>query len=396
MKLNLDAMPTNILLVNDVSSEIKLLNKTARRFDSDWNYFNAESYEELYAILEKEKIDVMICGLNMERMDGAQLLQKVRENYPNIIRIALTENVDSSQSLNSARLAHQILIMSSNAKSLKDKIAETIYLRRFVKNQEVLKIVNGLEQLPSLPDLYLNLEEEISKPNISVRNVGHIISKDITMTAKILHMVNSAFFRIPQKISDPVQAINYLGLEVVKSLVLFAKVFSSCQNKAVDFSINELWNHSLKVALYSRDYLQLETQNKKAADEAYIAGLLHDLGKLVFLEVPGYLENVRELVDHENYNWQQAEYELYQTSHAELGAYILGLWGLPDFIVEGVAFHHDPPKAKRSITASDAVYIANSFSHLPFFDFVQIQQLRSEGRIFQFLEKMDKEAEISN
>ncbi len=383
-------MSLNILVVNDIPSELKIIKKTAKHFDPDWNLLIAESYEQLYEILENEKIEVLISGLEMEKMDGTQLLQRIKENYPSLIRILLTENSNSGNSLTSARLAHQTLIKSSNPKLIKNKIAETIHLRRFVKNEEVLKIVNGLEQLPSLPDLYLRLEEEMSKQNISMRNIGEIIARDITMTAKILQMVNSAFFRIPQKISNPVQAINYLGLEVVKSLVLFAKVFSS-YNKNADFSVTELWNHSLKVATYARDYILLETQNQKEADEAYIAGLLHDLGKLVFLEVPGYLKNVNELIEHENYGWQQAEYELYQTSHAELGAYILGLWGLPDFIVEGVAFHHDPPREQHNTTASDAVYIANSFSQLPFFDFVQIQQLRAEGRIFQFLEKMNAE-----
>jgi putative nucleotidyltransferase with HDIG domain len=174
--------------------------------------------------------------------------------------------------------------------------------------------------------------------------VGSLISHDISFSAKILQLVNSAYFGLPQKIIDPQQATIYLGIEVVKALVLSNHVFSSFRDEAelLGFSISELWRHSLGVGMLAGEIARVEMVEDKVVEEAFIAGVLHDIGKLILLRVPVLYKKIMEFVEYTGSDFVDAEYTVLKTSHAEIGAYLLGLWGIPDSVVEILAFHHEP------------------------------------------------------
>ncbi|MCP4412094.1 MAG: HDOD domain-containing protein, partial [Gammaproteobacteria bacterium] len=161
-----------------------------------------------------------------------------------------------------------------------------------------------------------------------------------------LQLVNSAFFALPRKITDPQQAAVFVGLETLKSLVLSIHVFSSLSEDAAlsEFSLMKMWSHSLRTSRLAGDIARAAHADRKVVEEAMIAGMLHDIGKLVLLEVPRQYKEVIELIETTGCDSSDAEYAIMKTSHAELGAYLLGLWGLPDTVVESVAFHHDPSK----------------------------------------------------
>jgi putative nucleotidyltransferase with HDIG domain len=180
----------------------------------------------------------------------------------------------------------------------------------------------------------------------SLKKVSHIISQDVSMSAKILQLVNSPFFGLPQKITDPQQAAVYLGMDTLKSLVLSIHVFSLFAEDAElhGFSLAEMCKHSLMVGRLARDIARTETDDKEVAEEALIAGILHDIGKLILLKIPRQYNQVLDFIERTGCDLVEAEYTVMKTSHAELGAYLLGLWGISENIVESVAFHHNPSK----------------------------------------------------
>jgi putative nucleotidyltransferase with HDIG domain len=200
----------------------------------------------------------------------------------------------------------------------------------------------------------------------AIEKVGQIISKDLSMTAKILQMVNSAFFGLFRKINSPEQAVKMLGLETIKALVLSVKIFSEFnQNNYSWFKIGDLFNHSLAVSVFASTILKKENQDLALINNAMMAGLLHDLGKLIL--ATNFEKSYREVLAAEQgsgKNLLDLEYDVFGTSHAEIGAYLMGLWRFENTIIEAIAFHHLPVRSMtQHLGLLTAVHVANALNH---------------------------------
>jgi len=211
-----------------------------------------------------------------------------------------------------------------------------------------------------------------------LHKIGELISQDISLTAKVLQIVNSAFFGLSRKISNPTEAVTFLGANIIKSLILYIKIFSSFKMPEENQNfINNIWLHSIKVADISKKISKYYTKNISISEGAYIASILHDIGKIVLLQIPNYYNDIIELISVEKISYQEAEYRLFHTSHSEVGAYLLGIWGLPEEIVEAVAYHHKPSKTENDeFTILTFVHIANSLSFFPEFDLKYLEDLK--------------------
>jgi YesN/AraC family two-component response regulator len=176
-------------------------------------------------LLALEQVDIIVTGYEKPQMDGAQLLSIVKEKYPNVVRIILSGYSEKEYVMKTSSSAHQFLAKPCKIDALKNTIKRLINLRQLVLNEEIKQKITGLSNLPSLPSLYKQLDDELKSPIVSLKKIGDIIAQDITMTAKILQMVNSAFFGLPQKINDPVQAVIW-EMDTLKSLVLSTSFFS--------------------------------------------------------------------------------------------------------------------------------------------------------------------------
>ncbi len=141
---------------------------------------------------------------------------------------------------------HQFLSKPCDAETLKTTVARVCSMRDLLEDEALIKVVSGIESLPSLPKLYSEVMDEVNSEEGSLNKVGEIISRDSGMSAKILQLVNSAFFGLPRHITSPVRAVHLLGLETVKSLILSVKIFSMfSQSDLADYSVDDLWRHSL-------------------------------------------------------------------------------------------------------------------------------------------------------
>jgi HD-like signal output (HDOD) protein len=223
-----------------------------------------------------------------------------------------------------------------------------------------------MQTLPSLPTLYLELLEAVQDPRGTLERVGDIMSRDIGMTAKMLQLVNSAFFGLRRHVSSPAEAVKLLGLDTIKALVLSLQIFSRFDQKREGaFSLDALWQHSLATSTCAKRIAQEEHQDRHVADHAFMAGLLHDVGTLVLVANLPELYSAALVQAHEQgITVWEAERALLGTTHAEVGAYLLGLWGLPDPIVEALAFHHCPSACPdQRFSPLTAVHIANVLVH---------------------------------
>ena len=308
-------------------------------------------------------IEVIISDMLMPGMDGAELMKQVWKRFPHVIRIMLSGDSDQNRILRSVVPTHQFLLKPCDAKTLKYTMDRAYQLQGLLKNDDIAKIVNGIVKLPSVPTLYTRLLREIQSDNPSLETISEIIARDLTMSARILQLVNSAFFNLPNRIKNPRQAVNLLGLNNIQALVLYVNLFSGEDDIKVvkGFSLKEIWNHSMKVGNLARKILSLEPHTAEQAGDVFCMGLLHDLGLLILAQVPQYQSIVLSAKKgFESKEQLIQEYEMLRTSHAEVGAYLLGIWGLPDHFVETVAFHHRPSQLGDQNMALTALHVAES------------------------------------
>jgi len=245
---------------------------------------------------------------------------------------------------------------------LKDTIDRACMLREELNDENLLRVVTGIRELPSLPALHQSLLREMEVPEPSLKRIGEIIAQDMSMTARVLQLTNSAFFGLGSKVTHPQQAIALLGINTLKALVLNIGFFTAFSPIAqTRFSAELLWKHSLAVGNLARMIVRSELHDPKWEDRAMVAGIMHDIGVLPLLEIPEYLQQINRIVDQEKCTRAAAEYKVMGISHAEVGAYLLGLWGLPDLILEPVMFHHDPARLKENnFSVLTAVHAANA------------------------------------
>lgn len=351
-----------IVFVDDEPRILEGLQRMLRPLRHEWEMSFADSGEEALRILASSPFDVVVTDMQMPGMNGAALLAEVRQRHPQVVRIILSGYANLELICKSVGPAHQYLSKPSDAETIKLTVSRACALRDLLADDALQLLVSKLQSLPSLPTLYTELIAELQAPDPSIKKVGDIISRDLGMTPKILQMVNSAFFGIRRHISSPTEAVSLLGLDTIVTLAITVQIFSQLDRARVPgFSPDALYAHSQRVALFAKRIARAEGADSKVFNDAFTAGLLHDVGQLVLVaNQPEQYTEVLRLAQTEQFPIDRAERQVFGATHAEVGAYLLGLWGLPTAIVEAVAFHHLPGLSMiQGFGALTAVHASN-------------------------------------
>ncbi len=355
-----------VIFVDDDSSLISGLKRMMRPLRNEWDMYFVLSGQEALDLLETDAFDVIVSDMRMPGINGAELLIKVREKYPYMVRIILSGYSDQDLLLKAVRPAHQFLTKPCDAETLKSTVQRASRIQNMLAGAELKQVVARVDSLPSLPKLYNEIMTKLQQEDISLKEIAEIIHKDVGMTSQILKLVNSSFFGFFKSISNPVQAAALLGLDTIKTLVLSIEIFSTLRcDQDIDFSFEDLWNHSMLTAACAKTIAKLITDDKTFIDDAFMAGFLHDIGILILAsKMPHKYIEVLNKVRNEKKNIWEVEQEVLGTSHAEIGAYLLGLWGFAENIIEAIICHHnveifgDEPKSLILV-----LHLANSFAH---------------------------------
>ncbi|MCD4720245.1 MAG: HDOD domain-containing protein [Desulfobacula sp.] len=339
-------MKKRILFVDDEPNILKGLQRSLRPLRKFWDMVFAEGGDNALKLLEKQSFDVIVTDMRMPGMDGAQLLKIVQDKYPMMVRIVLSGHFDREMIMKSVKSAHQYLSKPCEKQLLITTITRSCSLRDLLNKKALQQLLGGIGTMPSIPSLYARIMEELNSSDASVVSVGEIISEDIGMTAKVLQLVNSSFFGMPKHISNAKEAVILLGIDLVKTLVLGIEVFSKFSKSVLSIiSVDKIHDHCVRTAVIVQKIAKLENMDKEKTDNAMIASMLHDLGKLILAEhFQDSYKDVIKMVQQKGIPVFKAEKEIFDVTHAEVGAYLLGLWGLPENIIEGIAFHHNPGK----------------------------------------------------
>ena len=355
-------MKSRVLFVDDDPLVLQGLRRALHGMRAQWDLQFATSGSQALALMGEQTFDAVVTDMKMPGMNGADLLEEVLRQHPQTARLVLSGHADQELVYRCVGVAHQCLSKPCDPETLRRTVQRTLDANHSLKSDVVRKLVSRMDRLPTIPALYSEMMEKLQSPEVSLEAVAAVVEKDPGLTAKLLQLVNSAFFGLSRPLANSLEALTYLGLETVKSLVLSLHVFSQYENlPCAGVSLNEVWHHSLRTAATARIIVHGQGLPTPKADAAFVGGLLHDVGRLVL--ACNCLEEYAEtcqLALRTATPLEDAETRVLACTHAEVGGFLLGLWGLPAPVVEAIAFHHTPAASHdHDFTALTAVHAAN-------------------------------------
>ncbi len=333
-----------VLFVDDQTVLLNAVERVVRRQAKNWNIRLANSGIEAIQFLKNLPFDVVVSDMRMPEMDGIDLLDYVRQNHPNIIRIILSGYSRDDRTIKAVRVAHQYFIKPYSTQSLIDALELTHTLYKRIRNPGLQGLIASIDRLPTPRKVFYEIHEAVNNPDTTVEDIAAIIVKDTAVTGKILQVVNSAFFGQSSHIESIEHAVKVLGVESIRSLILIAGIASDHK---------EMLNGIISIDLYSHHCIEVANICKSIAvrlklelaerETLFTIGLLHDVGKLVLLKKYAeiYTEN----------GWQENPYttkvhisqiEKMGEEHSCIGAALIALWGLPPIIVNAIASYENP------------------------------------------------------
>lgn len=359
-------MKQQILFVDDEPNLLHGLRRMLRPMRQDWDMYFAENGLEALEIIDQRPCDVVVSDMRMPGMDGSQLLHKIRQNSPETARFILSGHSDQGMILRSVGPTHQFLAKPCDAAELKTTLNGVCRLRHLLPDSKLLRLVTSIERLPSIPSVYHQVVTALQEPDAKLETIAELLTSDVGMTAKILQIVHSAFFGLQRQLSSPVQAAELLGLDTLHAIIIKAQVFAAADDQTAHFgALQTLWNHSLAVATCARQIMAAEDENASSLDDAFCAGLLHDVGTLVLIShLPELYERSCKLITAQALPICDVESDVIGATHAQIGAYLMGLWGLSDVIVDALAYHHHPSECPvQTWSPLTAVHVAEALVH---------------------------------
>jgi HD-like signal output (HDOD) protein/CheY-like chemotaxis protein len=350
----------HILFVDDEPDVLQGLQRVLMDKVDDWDMVFVDNGKAALEILASQRVDVIVSDMRMPGIDGAALLHQVHERHPDVVRIILTGHAGLDATLRAMPVAHRFLTKPCQPGMLEETVARACDLQELLHGSELQKLAGGVAKLPVQPQVYTQLTKALQDPKVELSRVSTIVTKDLGLCSKILHLTNSAFFGFSRKFSTAEQAVSFIGMRMIREVVLSAEVFGAFENKQLGgLSLELEQKHAMACAGIAR-----RIAPKELAENAFLACMLHDIGKLVLASRAPKI--MRTLIDNAPAGASmlpERETELVGMDHGAVGAYLLGLWNLSPEIVEAVAYHHRPKVAGAVFGLTSIVHIANGLVH---------------------------------
>jgi putative nucleotidyltransferase with HDIG domain len=348
---------THVLYVSDPASTPEALR---RAMPATLHVTLAADSDAALSACEERAFDAVFVDFRAAGIGALALLAHLMEAQPRALRVAIAEP-DDDDAVRAAGIAHRLLTKPFDADAIEVVVKHASVLRTRMQDDRIRLLIGGVGTLPSVPRLYASLTRLLREPHVSIDAVTQLVAEDVGVTAKILHLANSALFGISRQVRTLRSAVVLLGTETIRSLVLATEVmraFAAADPSAAR-RLEQLQAHSLSVAWLAARLLP----GRLNSDEVFAAALLHDVGKLILLDrCPDLFAYLDRTAGQRGAPIHRVELEVLGVTHAEIGAYLLHLWNLPDSVIAAVASHHNLARPSATQLAL-AVHTADALVH---------------------------------
>lgn len=233
-----------------------------------------------------------------------------------------------------------------------------------MENKAIWKTLEKIKDLPTLPSVYFKVDKLLKDKEASIDNIARIIEIDPAMSSRILRLVNSAFYGLPSKSNSISHSVMMMGFNAVKNAIVSVTILDtlSIKDRYQNFNITDFWRHSVSVAVLGKQLA--ERSRLTAPEDAFIAGLLHDTGKIIMLKY--FKEDfgkVWQTMQETKCCFADAEQEVASIDHVQIGAYLARKWQLPEHIIEAIAGHHYYITSSQSTGLVECIMLADALSN---------------------------------
>lgn len=394
-----------ILLVHDDPAVVDTARKAFDRHIS-WTYESCAYFHEATEMVQRgADFEVVIAGTSGAALQALAFLTSAKEAKPAALRVALLSTSQCGAVAQALGVAHQVLPESFSPSALEAMLVRTLEHELFPDDAAMAATIKALSNLPSPPEDVMTLNRILSSLDPSVDEVAAVVSHDPAMTAKLLQLVNSPFFGLRQRISDPRQAIAYLGMSTVRNLLTAVEIVRSLAPVSGEMAsaVERIHTRSISVAETARNLMG----KSNGAHDTFTVGMLHDIGRLAVLTcLPEKFVLIDDVAEASNANpslRMDVELSVLGTTFAQLGAYLLTLWGLPRDLVDAVARSGDAHRLEdRSLSSAHAVFVAQAIvdivdtQHQPSLDQLPNHDYLSDLGIAESVEQMISGSTRSN
>ena len=371
-----------ILVVDDDPNTLASLQRVLRPLRKEWDMVFLESPHEALERMDQEPFQIVMTDLTMRGMDGPDFLRLVKEAHPGTVRLVLSGASDEERMVRCLGVSHQFIAKPCDPEFLKSVIIHSGTLAENFTNEEVSAFVAGITCLPALPAMYQEVCTLLESDEATPENLARLIERDPGMTSTILRVVNSPYFGRPRKVVSMAEAAFFMGTESIKALILHAGLFREVGPfESTPFNVKHLWAHSVEVAAAARKIAALEGASPSVQDCSFTGGLLHDVGILLLASrFPEEYQKVDQCIQDQGVTLSVAEHEVFGVTHGDVGAFLLGLWALPQEVIGPVAWHHVPNfESAKGFTPTLAVHgadvLAGKQGYHPIFGTANLDEL---------------------
>jgi HD-like signal output (HDOD) protein len=355
-----DRQRKRVMFVDDDQLLLDGLRDALHPYRHQWTMSFLTNGQDALSALHAEPPDVVVCDLRMPGLDGAALLEQVRAHCPSAVRIVLSGHAEIKMVARAAAAAHRLIAKPCETAELALVIERSCALQEIAARVRLDRRALGASSLPSVPRIYAELTDMLRSGSAGASDVAQIIEQDIAMAAKVLQLANSAYFGRRSAVTKVTDAVAYLGTDTLRALLLHAEAFRAfpIDPPIPGFDLDALHRHGARVAYLARLLLP---RDAGSSSDALTAGLLHDVGLLALAaQDPDDLTETVAIAHQRNQPIHHVERERHGITHAEIGAHLLALWGLPHTVTEAVAGHHDKRWLTLPFDGVAAVHVATA------------------------------------
>jgi HD-like signal output (HDOD) protein len=335
-----------VLFVDDEPNVLSGLRRMLHPMRHEWNMHFAHGGADALKALAEAPFDIVVADMRMPGIDGAALLEEVSRTHPRIMRIVLSGQANREAVLRGVGAAHQYLSKPCDAEEIRGRLERLFALRDLLPNDDLKSAVGRLRSLPSAPGVGRDLAVALGPESGSLGRLVRVAERDLAITTKLLHWVNSGFFGTYAHVGSAEQALRLLGLDVVRALLSSVPVNEVDPGDCRDFQLEGVWTRGAEMRRAVIGIATLEGVSSETLAHAATAAMFVDVGRLVLAScIPDQYREIVAEASRSGRPLAQLEREALGCGHGDVGAYLLGLWGLPQEVTNLVAGYHQPTAA---------------------------------------------------